>query len=100
MGPYLKYTVLRLGVFVLCLVVLTWAGARGLLAIGLAALVSVLLSLLLLRRQREEMALALQRRVDRRVAQGPRPTSFGRRADADNDAEDAADDQRRGPAPR
>ncbi|PPK93517.1 uncharacterized protein DUF4229 [Kineococcus xinjiangensis] len=88
-SPYLKYTVLRLGVFVLALVVLTWAGARGWLALGLAAVVSVLLSLVLLRRQREEMALALQRRIDARTAAGPKPTSFGRAADADADAEDA-----------
>ena len=94
-GPYLKYTVLRLGVFVLALVVLSWAGARGWLALALAAVVSVLLSLVLLRRQREEMALDLQRRIDARATGGPKRTSFGAAADADNAAEDAEDDAQR-----
>ncbi|GAB7192613.1 hypothetical protein NUM3379_33220 [Kineococcus sp. NUM-3379] len=87
-SPYLKYTVLRLSVFVLALVVLTWAGARSWLALGLAAVISVLLSLVLLRRQREEMAADIQRRIEARTS-APRPSRFGKAYDADNDAEDA-----------
>ena len=83
MSPYLKYTVLRLGVFVLALVVLKWAGAESWLLLGLAALVSVLVSLVLLRRQREEMAADIQRRIDARTAAGPRKVR-----DADSEAED------------
>ena len=94
MTPYLRYTALRLGVFALALVVLSWAGASSWLALVLAAVVSMLLSLVLLRRQREEMARDLQQRLDRRAAAAPKRTSFGSRADADNAAEDAEDDSR------
>ena len=97
MSPYLKYTVLRLGVFVVVLLVLIQLGAHSWLALGLAAVVSVLLSLVLLRRQREEMAARLQQHVDGRVrgAQpgaapaAPRAKSrFARGVDDDNAAED------------
>ena len=83
MSPYLKYTVLRLGVFVVVLLVLIQLGAHSWLALGLAAVVSVLLSLVLLRRQREEMAADIQRRIDARTAAGPRKVR-----DADSEAED------------
>ena len=87
-SPYLKYTVLRLGDFVIALLVLIQLGAHGWLALGLAAVISVLLSLLLLRRQREEMAADIQRRIEARTA-APRAARFGKAYDADNDAEDA-----------
>ncbi|WP_432482396.1 DUF4229 domain-containing protein [Kineococcus esterisolvens] len=98
MGPALKYTVMRLGIFVLCLVVLSALGARGWLALAVAAVLSVLLSLLLLRRQREEMAARLQQRVEGRLQgeQQRRPgatsarakSRFARGVEADNAAED------------
>ena len=94
MNPYVSYTVLRLGVFVAAFVVLSALGARSWLALGLAALVSVLLSLVLLCRQREAMALDLQRRIDRRAAAGPKRPDFGERAAADAAAEDAEDEGR------
>ena len=90
-GATLRYTALRLGIFVLCLVVARAVGAVGWLALLIAAVVSVLLSLLLLRRQREQMALALQQRVDRRVRakqDGAGRSRFERGLDADNAAED------------
>ncbi|MCI2238860.1 DUF4229 domain-containing protein [Paenibacillus sp. TRM 82003] len=70
MGATLKYTVLRLGIFVLCLLLMSALGARGWLALAVAAVLSVLLSLLLLRRQREEMAARLQQRVEGRLQGG------------------------------
>ncbi|WP_432533187.1 DUF4229 domain-containing protein [Kineococcus arenarius] len=100
MGATLKYTVLRLGLFVLCLVALSALGARGWLALAVAAVLSVLLSLVLLRRQREEMAARLQQRVEGRLQPGqPGATSarakarfeksrFARGVESDNAAED------------
>lgn len=88
MVPFLKYTVLRLGLFVVCLVLLRLAGAGGLLLLVLAAGVSMALSFLLLRRPREELAAVVHTRVQRRVAQRQPPG-------ADEDYEDRADDERR-----
>ncbi|WP_432510300.1 DUF4229 domain-containing protein [Kineococcus sp. SYSU DK001] len=92
MGVALRYTVLRLGIFVLCLVVAREAGAVGWLALLIAAVVSVLLSLILLRRQREQMAAALQQRIDGRVqarqAGTAKRSRFSRGVEEDNDAED------------
>ncbi|WP_380170945.1 DUF4229 domain-containing protein [Kineococcus sp. DHX-1] len=92
MGVTLRYTVLRLGIFVLCLVVAREAGAVGWLAILIAAVVSVLLSLVLLRRQREQMASALQQRIDGRIDARQNGTAkksrFARGVDEDNAAED------------
>jgi mannitol-specific phosphotransferase system IIBC component len=82
---------LRLGIFAVCLIVARWAGAVGWLALLIAAVVSVLLSLVLLRRQREQMAEALQRRVDGRLEARQNGTAkrsrFSRGLDEDNDAE-------------
>ncbi|WP_167587288.1 DUF4229 domain-containing protein [Kineococcus rubinsiae] len=91
MGVAMRYTVLRLGIFALCLVLANALGAKSWLGLLIAAVVSVLVSLLLLRRQREEMAAALQRRIDGRIdkAQGPAARSgFRRGLDDDNEAED------------
>jgi mannitol-specific phosphotransferase system IIBC component len=90
-GATLRYTVLRLGIFAVCLIVARAVGAVGWLALLIAAVVSVLLSLVLLRRQREQMALALQRRVEHRVEarqDGGKKSRFSRGVDEDNAAED------------
>ncbi|WP_432521354.1 DUF4229 domain-containing protein [Kineococcus sp. SYSU DK006] len=91
-GMTLRYTTMRLGIFVLCFIGIRALGADPWLALLLGAVVSVLLSLVLLRKQREQMALALQQRVDARLQTrggGSAPTSrFGRGVDADNAAED------------
>jgi len=92
MGVTLRYTVLRLGLFFLSLVALRLLGASGWLMVGGAAVVSVLLSLVLLRRQREQMAVALQQRIDGRIAAQQsgtaRKSAFRKGLDADDDAED------------
>lgn len=88
MVAVLKYSVLRIGLFVACLVVLRLLGAGGWLLLLLAAVVSLGLSYLLLGGPREEMAELLSERVDRRVGRG-------RPRDADAEAEDAEDDAHR-----
>jgi len=60
------YTLMRLGLFVLALAILYFTGARGFLAIVLAAVVSFVLSYLLLGRQREAMATRIAQRVQDR----------------------------------
>lgn len=92
MGVTLRYTAMRLGIFVLCLVVAGALGAKTWLALAIAAVVSVLLSIVLLRKQREQMAVALQQRIDHRVAAQQDGTAkksrFSRGLDEDNAAED------------
>lgn len=92
MGVTLRYTVLRLGIFFVSLVLLRAVGASGVLMVAGAAVISVLLSLVLLRKQREQMATALQHRIDGRIAARQngtaRTSSFRKGLDADNDAED------------
>lgn len=64
------YSLLRLGLLLVSYALLRVIGLEGLLAVGAAVLISALLSLVLLRRQRDafaeaSMARAEQRRVDR-----------------------------------
>ena len=79
----LKFSVLRLAVFVASLGLLYLIGVRGLLLPVIAAAVSLVLSYILLRRQREELATALEQHVRNRTA-NRHPTG----ADADAAAED------------
>ena len=94
MSPFLKYTVLRLGLFVVALGVLAVLGARGWLLLLLAAVASLALSFVLLGRVRDEMTAQLARRGEK-PAPG-RPGRLGRRLAEDEAAEDreagAADD--------
>lgn len=84
MRPVLIYSVLRLGLFGLAFVGMLALGARGVLAALLAAIVSLGLSFVLLRTQRDQVALAV---VERRARRGGRT---GRVLDDDSAAEDAA----------
>jgi hypothetical protein len=89
-APFLKYTVLRLALFVAALAVFALLGAGGLLAVALAAFTSLALSYVLLRGPREELSRALAERADPN-----RPRRLGRldrRVAEDAAAEDAADD--------
>jgi Protein of unknown function (DUF4229) len=90
MTPLLKFTVLRLALFVAALAALALLGARGWLLLLLAAVVSLALSYVLLRGPREELASSLAQRVGGGAT--PRSRRTGRRAAADRDAavEDAA----------
>lgn len=89
MNPVVVYTLLRLTLFVLALSVLYFTGARGVLAIVLAAVVSLVLSYLLLGRQREAMAERIARRVQER-----KDFPIGT-ATEDTEYEDAVDDELR-----
>ena len=63
MRATLFYTVLRLGLFALAFVLLLWAGLRGLLLLGLAALISGVISYFLLTPQRAAMSCVISRRI-------------------------------------
>lgn len=94
MAPFLKFTVLRLALFLVALLTISWLGAGPLLAAVLAALVSMMLSYVLLRGPRDEMAAAVQDRIAGRLANGaeqqaPR-TAGGRRRAEDDALEDDA----------
>jgi hypothetical protein len=80
----IKYSVLRLGLFVASLAVLWAVGVRqSLLMVFLAALVSLALSYLLLSKQRDAVAREIESRLHRRQGWG--------QADADAEDADSAD---------
>jgi hypothetical protein len=58
-----SYTVLRLALFAVVLGLLYWAGIGGILLVALAALISGVLSYVLLSRQREVMSGAVANRL-------------------------------------
>jgi Mn2+/Fe2+ NRAMP family transporter len=78
MRATLYYTVLRLGLFAVALLLLYAAGARSLLLLGGAILISGVISYFVLTRQRTAMAGAIGRRV----------SNFRERLDAGTKAED------------
>jgi Zn-dependent protease with chaperone function len=63
MRATLYYTGLRLGLFAVALGLLYLAGARGILLVGIAAVISALVSYLVLGRYREAMAGSISRRI-------------------------------------
>lgn len=92
----LRYTLMRLGIFVGCLVVvwgLVYSGlaprglgdSNGLWIILLAMLISAPISLVALRKERDRASEGIVRRVDRAKA----------KLEADRNQEDAADDSAR-----
>jgi hypothetical protein len=99
MRPVAVYSALRLGLFLAALVVLRVIGVGGWLSLILALVVSMLLSFVVLRRQRDAVTLALmdrgakdtppaqQPREEPRPARAPRAR---RRWFSDRVAEDAA----------
>ncbi len=89
MRPFAVYSAMRLGLFLSCLVVLLALGARGVLAVLLAAVISLALSYVLLRRQRDSVARAL---LARRAGVSSTSQSFGEFLRSDAAAEDAAAD--------
>ncbi len=82
----MTYSLLRLALFVVCLVGLVLAGTGWLLGVIGAALLAALLSYVLLRGPRDRAALWLQARSE---ARGDRPR-LSRTATADAAEEDAA----------
>jgi Protein of unknown function (DUF4229) len=86
----MKYTVLRAALFVGVLVLLSLLGAGRLIAIVGAAVVSMLLSYIFLRRPREAVTSVIADRVEKRTtARGPSA------AELDAATEDAVDDAHR-----
>lgn len=95
MSAFLKYSLLRLGLFAAALAMFWLLGARGVLVVVLAAFASLALSYLLLRGPREELSKAISARVE-----GSRPrrqSRFDRRISEDAAAEDAAADRSAAP---
>ncbi len=67
MNPVVKYSLARLVLFVVSLAVLAWAGAGPFVAVVGAALVSMLLSYVLLRSMRDQVSRQLSDRMARRL---------------------------------
>jgi hypothetical protein len=63
MRATLSYTALRLGLFAVALGLLYLVGARGIVLLGIAAVISAVVSYVLLGRQREAMAGSISRRI-------------------------------------
>jgi cell division protein FtsW (lipid II flippase) len=78
MRPTLFYSVLRIGLFAIAFLLLYLAGARSWLLLGLAALISAVVSYFVLSAQRNAMAGVVNRRL----------TTFRHRLDAGTRAED------------
>jgi cell division protein FtsW (lipid II flippase) len=83
-----SYSFARILLFVVALGLLYWAGARGLLLVGLALVISGIVSFVVLSRLRDSMSGAITSRVSRfrdRLDQGSR---FRDRLDQGSRAED------------
>jgi hypothetical protein len=92
MRNVLFYTVSRILLFIVVLLLLDLAGARGLLLIALALLISGLLSYVLLSRQRDSMAGSLTGRLSRRSGSSFRDRlAEGARAEDTDDEPSPAD---------
>ena len=95
MRSVLAYTTARLLLFVAATGLLYLAGARGLLLLGLALLISGIASYVLLSRQRDRMSGALSTRLS---GTRGRVSEFRRRLDAGARAEDVDVDDEPSPA--
>ena len=85
MAPLVKFTVLRIALFVVVLAVLSLLGARGWLLLLLAAVISLGLSYVLLRGPREELAEALAQRSSTRGRRRSRTDEVAEDEDAGNE---------------
>jgi hypothetical protein len=83
------YTCARIIMFGASVMVLFWAGARGVLLLGLALVISALLSYVLLNKQRQIIAAKLNGRLSR---VGSKASELSRRLDAGTHAEDDEED--------
>jgi Protein of unknown function (DUF4229) len=79
------YTCARIIMFGASVMVLFWAGARGILLLGLALIISALLSYVLLNKQRQIIAARLNGRLSR---VGAKARDLGQRLDDGSRAED------------
>jgi Protein of unknown function (DUF4229) len=84
------YTTARILIFAVSVMVLYFAGARGLLLLGLALVISALGSYILLNKQRQVIAGKLNNRVARTTAKASgRVADFRERLEEGSRAEDA-----------
>lgn len=90
MLPLLKYSVLRLALFVAAMGLLYVIGIRGLLNLVTAGVVSLLLSYLLLRRPREELSQQIADKVSGRLKDPDRRSALEDDAAAEDAAAEAA----------
>lgn len=90
-SPALRYSLLRILLFLACLIALWLVGLRGFTLVILGGLLSMVLSLFVLRGPREEWTARLTERVEARTArvQGAHQVS-------DEDVEDAEVDRHDG----
>lgn len=89
----LAYTSARILLLVVSLVVLYLCGARGILLLALAFIVSALLSYILLNQQREKIAAALNNRIGKATSKvTSKATEFKERLDEGAAAEDDANE--------
>ena len=84
-SPGLRYSLLRIMLFLGCLIVLWLVGLRGLLLVILAGLLSMVASLFVLRGPREEFSARIAERVDRKAA---RAEAAGAHQVSDEEVED------------
>jgi hypothetical protein len=112
MRPVAVYSALRLGLFLVALLVLRLLGVGGLLSLVIALVLSMMLSFVILRRQRDAVTLALMNRkgatttpTTTSAPAAPRPRRrrfserFADRLAADAAAEDAEAERLRGERP-
>jgi hypothetical protein len=86
----LAYTTARILILVISLVVLYLCGARGFLLLALAFVISAIASYMLLYKQREKMAGALNRRISKTTSGVTgKVTEFRERLEEGTAAEDA-----------
>jgi hypothetical protein len=85
----LAYTSARILLFVAATVLLYLVGARGILLLALAVIISALASYVLLSRQRDAMAGALQRRLNKAAGKA---AEFRSRLEEGAAAEDEGED--------
>ena len=84
------YTSARIIMFGASVLVLYWAGARGILLLGLALVISALASYILLNKQRQIIAGKLNGRLSR---VGAKATEFSKRIDEGAALEDRDEDE-------
>lgn len=92
----LAYTSARILLLVVSLVVLYLCGARGILLLALAFIVSAILSYILLNKQRERIAAALNNRIGKATSKvSGKAAEFKDRLDEGTASEDEANDAAR-----
>jgi UPF0716 family protein affecting phage T7 exclusion len=93
MRTVIPYTAARILMFGIAVMILYWAGARGILLLGLGLVISALASYILLNKQRQILAERLNSRLSR---VGAKATEFRERLDEGAKAEDDNEDEAEG----